>query len=65
MENQNIMPPNGMPNMNTMQRPQAGNQTQQIFAKILQELQQSLPMLQSGWQQTFDLKQRATMIMQL
>lgn len=61
------MPPNGMPlnNMNNMQRPQAGNPVQQLHAKILHELQQSMNLLNPGWQTTFDVKQRANKIMQL
>ena len=62
-----MMLQNGMPpqNGNGMQRPQPGNQGQQIHAKVLQELQSTLPQVGSGWQSTYDLKQRAAKIMQL
>jgi len=67
MEQPPNMMPNGMPlqNMNTMQRPQPGNMNQQIHAKILHDLQQGLSQVGTGWQSTFDIKQRAVKVMQM
>lgn len=60
------MPPNGMPpqNMNAMQRPQPGNQVQQLHARIIHDMQQQGP-VGNGWQATFDNKQRAFKVMQV
>lgn len=72
MEQANMMP-NGLPGqgagggnpMASMQRPQVGNQLQQIHASIMERLRQRMPSLQSTWQATFDIRERAGKIMQL
>ncbi|KAK4541700.1 hypothetical protein LTR36_007409 [Oleoguttula mirabilis] len=56
------MPPQ---NVAGMQRAQQGNISTQLHAKILHDLQQTLNMVGTGWQSTFDPKQRAMKIMQL
>ena len=63
----NMMPPNGLPpqNGNGMQRPQHGNASQQIHARVLMELHSTIPQVGSGWQSTYDVKQRSAKIMQL
>lgn len=52
------MPPQGM------QRPQPGNENDQIHGKIMEELRK-MTMPQGGWQITLDLRERANWIMQL
>lgn len=71
MEQPNMMP-NGMGGgnnmnmaLNTMQRPQSGNPNQQIHAAIMQHLRDSIGQLPQGWQQTFDIRERANRIMQM
>jgi len=52
------MPPQGM------QRPQPGNENDQIHAKIMEELRK-MTIPQGGWQMTLDMRERANWIMQL
>ena len=65
------MMPNGMGgnNMNmpnaSMQRAQNGNAQQQLHAVIMEHLRASLQQLPPGWQQTFDIRERASRIMQM
>jgi hypothetical protein len=75
MEQTNLMPPNGnlaaqqngqMPQaMNRMQQPQQGNLAQQIHPRVIQELRNTMAILPAGWQQTFDIRERANKLMQL
>lgn len=47
-----------------MQRPVPGNQHEQLFAKILEEMSKNqIP--QGGWQPTMDIRERANYVMQL
>ncbi|KAK5165947.1 uncharacterized protein LTR77_008871 [Saxophila tyrrhenica] len=64
-QNPNMMP-NGMQmqNINSMQRPQRGNQMQQLYAKVLDDLKRQQPTPQ-GWQTTFDIGHRAAQIFQI
>lgn len=52
------MPPQGM------QRPQAGNENDQIHAKIMEELRKTA-VPQGVWQSTVDPRERAQWIMQM
>jgi len=66
MEQANMMLPNGMqPNGNGVQRPQLGNVMQQIHAKIINDLRNSMHQVGQGWQSTLDIRERAAHIMQL
>ncbi|KAF4552982.1 Hypothetical protein D9617_8g049950 [Elsinoe fawcettii] len=58
-----VIPQAQMP-MNHMQRPQPGNNNEQIFAKILEQIQQSSVNI-SGWQATLDIRERAAKVMEL
>lgn len=68
MEQPNMMP-NGMPGQvpqgGAMQRAQSGNVQQQIFAKIITDLRNSMGTFTGGWQATFDPRTRGNLIMQL
>lgn len=61
--------PNGLPvpaNAGaSMQRPQPGNLSQQIYARVLGNLRNKMPELSGGWQAMFDIRERASRIMQL
>lgn len=48
-----------------MQRPQAGNLQQQLYAKILTDLRQDMSRFNGSWQATFDPRERANLIMQM
>lgn len=48
----------------TMQRPQPGNEQEQIHAAIMEKLR-TMPIPQGGWQQTLDMRERAGCVMQL
>lgn len=48
---------------NHMQRPQPGNEQQQIYAKVMEELIKSRP--NNGWQAIVSPNERAPLIMQL
>lgn len=68
----NMMLPNGMNPMGMgmgagggMQRPQPGNQSQQMYANIAQELKKNMHKFVGGWQQSHPIGDRATRIMQL
>ena len=67
MEHPGNMMPNGlaMPSMNRMQQPQPGNLNQQLHGRILKDIQNTLPGLPQGWQQTFDIRERANRVVQL
>lgn len=67
MEQPNGMMPNGLPAgpNHTMQRPQNGNWTQQVYAKVLEFLRNTLGPLQNSWQGIVDIRERASKIMQL
>lgn len=56
----------GMPQaqMAGMQRPNPGNQNEQIFAKVLDDMRKN-PVPQGGWQPTMDIRERANYVMQL
>jgi hypothetical protein len=66
MEQPNMMP-NGMPGQmqQSMQRPQQGNMAQQLHAKIISELRSKMAGFQGMWQATYDIRERATRVMQL
>jgi len=49
---------------NAMQRPQPGNVSQQLHATILNHMQRQ-GQVGTGWQSTFDIRQRAAQVMQL
>lgn len=52
------MPPQGM------QRPQPGNENDQIHAKIMDELRK-IAIPSGGWQMTMDFRERANWVMQM
>ena len=54
--------PMGMPQ--GMQRPQPGDEREQIGARILEELRKN-PIPPGGWQQTINPRERANLILQL
>ncbi|KAK0276227.1 hypothetical protein LTR35_010550 [Friedmanniomyces endolithicus] len=57
---------NGLPpNVNSMQRAQQGNKEQQLWAHIVARLSASKHLLGQGWQATFDVQQRAVLVMQM
>jgi len=57
---------NGLPpNVNSMQRAQQGNKNQQLWAHIVARLSASKHLLGQGWQATFDVQQRAVLVMQM
>lgn len=62
-----MIPPNGMlpQHMNSMHRPQAGNLSQQLPAKILDDLRRNPWPDRNGWQHTCDIKLRASRIFEL
>ena len=61
------MIPNGMQpqQMHTMQRPQSGNLMQQMHAKVMEDLRNNMGQFGGSWQSTFDIRERASRIMQL
>ena len=61
--NQQLMMNNGMPPAH-MQRPQPGNEAQQIYQSIVEELRKN-PTQAIGWQQTIEMRERANYIMQM
>ncbi|KAG8632150.1 hypothetical protein KVT40_001290 [Elsinoe batatas] len=56
--------PQAQMQMNHMQRPQPGNNNEQIFAKILEQVSQNSANI-TGWQATLDPRERAAKIMEL
>ena len=66
MEQPNMMAA-GMPGqlINPMQRPQNPISNQQVHARILEDLRNSLHQIPLGWQSTFSLDTRAAYVMQL
>lgn len=48
-----------------MQRPQAGNPSQQIFAEIVNDLKNNIAQFAGTWQATLDPRNRANLILQL
>ncbi|KAK0320372.1 hypothetical protein LTR82_008486 [Friedmanniomyces endolithicus] len=57
---------NGLPpNVNSMQRAQQGNKNQQLWAHIVSRLSANKHLLGQGWQATFDVQQRAVLVMQM
>lgn len=63
MEQNNFMMNGGNMMQTHMQRPQPGNEEQQIFAKIVEELSRNRP--KQGWQATMDVRERAALVLQL
>lgn len=60
------MIPNGMPgHPQGMQRPQGNSSLQNVFNKVLEELRSTLGQFTGMWQGMYDLRDRATKIMQL
>ncbi|SMR42015.1 unnamed protein product [Zymoseptoria tritici ST99CH_1E4] len=63
------MMPNGMPGpapmQQTMQRPQPGNLSQQLPAKIFADIRATMSRFQGSWQATYDPRDRANRVLQL
>lgn len=58
-----VMPQGQMP-MNHMQRPQPGNNSEQIYGKILEEISKNSTSF-TGWQATLDIRERAAKVMEM
>lgn len=65
MEQANMMP-NGMSGPSQgMQRPEGNNSMQTLFNKLIVDMRAQMPQFVNSWQATYDMRDRATKIMQL